>query len=166
MADSVTVKVDGLAELQRALLQLPGRVQRNGVRSAVNAGAALIRAAAKAKAPIYHGDVADGHPPPGTLRKQIITKFIRELSGSTRTTYFVTVRRGKKYQKVKKGRNGGVVNLDAYYWWWVEKGTSKMPGTPYMRPAFAEQSGNAVNAIKDKLAERIEIEVAKLRSGG
>jgi HK97 gp10 family phage protein len=161
MADSVTIHVRGLKELQQALSELPKRVNSNALRSAVNAGAAVIRAEARKNAPVYTGDVQNGHPPPGTLRKSIITKYIPELSTSTRKTFFVTVRHGKKYQKVK-GRNGSVTNLDAFYWWWVEKGTAKMTARPYLRPAFYAHQNAAVSAIKYKLGARIDIEATKL----
>jgi HK97 gp10 family phage protein len=165
MVDRVKIDVKGLAQLQNALLQLPNRVNNNVVRSAVNAGAAVIRTSARSLAPVYHGSVQEGHPAPGTLRKMIITKFVPELSSATRKVYFVAVRHGKRYQKVR-ARGGKTQNLDAFYWWWVEKGTSKMSARPYLRPAFYSQQGQAVIAIKNKLSDRIPLEVAKLNPGG
>lgn len=165
MPDSFTVKIEGLAELRAAMQQLPDRVNRTAVRSSLQAGAAIIRNAAKAKAPVYHGEVAQGHPAPGTLRKSIVTKYAAELSTPAYQVYIVTVRRGKKYQQVTQRVRGGgvrVVNLDAYYWTFVEFGTSKMPGTSFMRTAFSEQQHAAAERIKGKLAERVELEAAKL----
>jgi hypothetical protein len=79
--------------------------------AAVNAGAAVIRDEARAIAPEYTGEVSEGHPPPGTLRRSIVLKAIRELSTYYRRVYFVTVRRGKKYQKQGKVGN---LSQDAY----------------------------------------------------
>lgn len=165
MPDTITVKIQGLSELRAAMSQLPDRVNRTAVRSSLQAGAAIIRNAAKAKAPVYHGEVSQGHPPPGTLRRSIVTKYAAEMSTPGYQVYIVTVRRGKKYQQVTQRVRGGgvrVVNLDAYYWTFVEFGTSRMPGTSFMRTAFAEQQQAAAERIKEKLGERVELEAAKL----
>ncbi len=165
MPDTITVKIQGLAEIRSAMQQLPDRVNRTAVRSSLQAGAAIIRNAAKAKAPVYHGEVSQGHPAPGTLRKSIVTKFASELSTPGYQVYIVTVRRGKKYQQVSQRVRGGgvrVVNLDAYYWTFVEFGTSRMPGTSFMRTAFNEQQITAAERIKEKLAERVELAATQL----
>lgn len=158
MHDSITVKIQGLAELRAAMQQLPNNVNRTAVRSSLQAGAAIIRNAAKAKAPVWHGEVSQGHPAPGTLRKSIVAKYAAEMSNPGHQVYIVTVRRGKKYQQVTRRVRGGgvrVVNLDAYYWTFVEFGTSRMPGTSFMRTAFNEQQNAAAERIKDKLTERV-----------
>lgn len=166
MPDSFSVKIEGLANLRLAMQQLPDRVNRNAVRPSLQAGAAVIRDAAKANAPVWHGDVAEGHPPPGTLRRSIVTKYASEMSTPGSQTYIVTVRHGKRYQRVERwGRTrltARIVNLDAYYWTFVEFGTSKMPGTPFMRTAFNQKGVAATYAIEQRLWERIEVETAKL----
>lgn len=155
---SVTVHIEGLAELQRRLLELPARVERHVVHKAVAAGGRLIRDEARARAPVYTGDVAKGHPPPGTLKRAIWTKYIPERSKNGLTTYFVGVLHGKKMQKRGKKQ----VNLDAYYWWFVEFGTVKMPAHPFMRPAFDARESAAANAIIDELRQGISEQVASL----
>lgn len=144
-------EIKGLRELSRALRELPARVARNDLQAATAAGARVIRDEAKMRAPIYTGSVSDGHPKPGTLRKSIILKAIRELSNNVRRVVFVTVRHGKKFQSVGKKN----ANMDAFYWRFVEFGTKKMRAQPFMRPAFEARKRDAVEAIKDKLAERI-----------
>jgi HK97 gp10 family phage protein len=137
MADGVTLRVDGLSDLQEKLRQLGPRLSRNGLRSAVNAGAQVIRREVKARAP---SDT-------GTMQRAIYVKQIREKSSDVQQTFFVGVRSGKRFQK--KG-------LDAYYWRYVEFGTRKMAARPFIRPAFEAKKSAAVEAIKAKLAERIE----------
>jgi HK97 gp10 family phage protein len=153
------VNVEGLAELRAALRELPQRIARNVLRGAVSAGAAVIRKEAKARAPLYTGKVAEGHPPPGTLKRAIYQKQINELSSLTNQVFFVGVRHGKKYQK--QGKKGDK-SQDAYYWRWVEFGTSKMAARPFMRPAFEAKKNEAVAAIKTYLTDRIAKEVAEL----
>lgn len=152
-------KIEGLDKLKALLLQLPQRVQSQGLAQAVNAGAAVIRDEARLKAPVYTGPVAEGHPLPGTLRKAIILKPIRELSSAQKKVTFVTVRHGKKYQKVGKKER----NLDAYYWRWVEFGTKKMAARPFLRPAFEAKKMAAIDAIRDRLAARVLEEVERLK---
>lgn len=131
------------------------------------AGAAVIRNAAKEKAPVYHGEVSQGHPAPGTLRRSIVAKYAPEMSSLGSQVYIVTVRSGKKYQSVQRVRRGQKVtsNEDAFYWTFVEFGTSKMSARPFLRPAFVEQQQAAVDRITEKLAERIELEATKLAGG-
>src|SRR5450830_714100 len=121
--------------------ELPDRIAKNVLRGSVAAGAAVIRNEAKARAPVYTGSVSAGHPPPGTLKRAIYQKQIPERSSNIQQTFFVGVRKGKKYQK--QGKNGDK-SQDAFYASWVEFGTSKQPGHPYMRPAYEGKKSAAV----------------------
>lgn len=152
--------VAGLKELQVALKELPQRIAKNVLRGAVGAGAAVIRNEARARAPVSTGDVRAGHPPPGTLKRAIYQKQIRELSSAVKQTFYVGVRKGKQYRN--QGKKGNL-SQDAYYAKFVEFGTAKMAARPFMRPAFEAKKGEAVQAIKDYLATRIPEEVDKLR---
>lgn len=154
------VNVQGLKELQAALKELPKNVGRNVLRGSVAAGAAVIRAEAKAQAPMYTGgDVSKGHPPPGTLKRSVYQKQIRELSSAAKQTFFVGVRSGKKYQK--QGKKGDL-SQDAFYAGFVEFGTVNMAARPFMRPAFESKKQAALDAIKAYLEKRIPEEAAKL----
>jgi HK97 gp10 family phage protein len=154
------LKIDGLQDLQRALRELPVNIGRNVLRGAVSAGAAEVRQEAKNKAPVYHGDVTQGHPPAGTLKRSLYQKQIRELSDNFRQVFFVGVRRGKKYQK--QGKNGNL-SQDAFYWTFVEFGTEKMPAQSFLRPAFESRKQAAVDRMKEYMTKRIPDEVAKLK---
>lgn len=153
------VSISGLKELQAALKELPDRIAKNVLRGSVAAGAAVIRKEAQSRAPVYTGEVAAGHPPPGTLKRSIVQKQIKELSSADKQTFFVTVRKGKQYRG--QGKKGNL-SQDAYYGSWVEFGTSKMAAKPYMRPAFEAKKNEAVEAIRAYLAKRIPEEAAKL----
>lgn len=187
---SVTLRLDGLDVVRRALLELPDRLATNSLASAVNAGGAIIRDEARALAPEWTGPVSEGHPPPGTLRRSIIVKSIRELSTYYRKVTYVTVRHGKKYQK--QGKKGNL-SQDAFYWAWVEfghyfvprgkqgyrsrrrlraavtsgsslvAGSFFIPGQRFMQNAFVRKKGAAVDAIIAKLKERIEQHAAELK---
>ncbi len=147
----------GLKELQAAMAELPGSIARNALRGAVNAGAAVIRAEAKARAPISADLAGKKEPTSGTLRRAIYQKQIRERSGALIQTFFVGVRRGRSARKSRKGV------IDAWYAHFVEFGTAKMAAKAFMRPAFESKKMDAVQAIKDYLLKRIPDEVAKAR---
>lgn len=142
--------VQGLKELQAALKDLPERIARNVLRGAVGAGAAVIRKEARGRAPVATG----------TLKRAIYQKQIRELSSQVKQTFYVGARKGKKYRYQGKK---GTLSQDAYYARFVEFGTAKMAARPFLRPAFEAKKGEAVQAIKDYLAQRIPAEVEKAR---
>lgn len=151
-----STEVKGLRELNEALKELPDRVAKNVLRGATAAGAAVIRKETKAKAPVYHGDVAKGHPPPGTLKRAVYQKQISERSTLVQQVFYVGVRTGRS--AMKKG-------LDAFYWFFVELGTARMAARPFLRPAFEAKKQEAVEAIKAYLAKRIPEEAEKLKKG-
>ena len=159
MAKRETFKIEGLAELGKALRELPERVARNGLRVSVYAGAKVVRDEARARAPKAAQSLGPNQPPPGTLKRSVIMKHIPELSSLTRQTFFVTVRYGKKYRK--QGKKGNL-SQDAWYWRFVEFGTRKMRARPFLRPALEAKRREAGQAMKDRLSERIEMEASKL----
>jgi HK97 gp10 family phage protein len=99
-------------------------------------------------------------PPPGTLKRAVIMKQIPELSNKNKQTFFVTVRQGKKYRK--QGKKGNL-SQDAWYWRFVEFGTVKMSAQPFLRPAFDMRKNDALQAIKTRLAQRIEQAAQELK---
>ena len=157
MAD--TQHVDGLKELQAALKELPERIARNVLRGSVNAGATVIRKEAQARAPVSVGPKRQGQSPPGTLKRALYQKQIRELSSLVKQTFIVSVRKGKQYRN--QGKKGNL-SQDAYYARFVEFGTAKMAARPFLRPAFEARKTDAVAAIKAYLERRIPEEVTKL----
>jgi HK97 gp10 family phage protein len=159
MAKRELVKVEGLAELAKALRELPDRVAKNGLRVSVYAGAKVIRDEARLRAPKATESLGPNQPPPGTLKRSVIMKHIPELSSLTRQTFFVTVRHGKKYRN--QGKKGNL-SQDAWYWRFVEFGTRKMRARPFLRPALESKRHDAVQAMKERLAERVELEAKNL----
>lgn len=146
------MRIEGLAELAKAMRELPERVARNGLRAAVNAGASVIKKEAIAKAPELTG----------ALKANLYQKQIREQSGPMQQTFYVGVKNGvAKYAKTAANRRAGKVGVyknagSTWYWFLNEFGSSKQPARPFMRPAFETQKENAVAAIAKKLDERIQ----------
>lgn len=134
----MTAKIEGLAELERKMKLLPEKVARNALRAGVNAGAQVIKKEAKRLAPVDTGNLAK--------RAIYVTRSRREGS-RTKEVYKVGVRVGEK--EAEKNR-------DAYYWFMLEYGTEKMAAQPFMRPAFENKKLEAIEAMRKKLAQRID----------
>lgn len=114
------VYVQGLRELHLKFAQLPGDLQKKGLRGALSAAARQARDAARALAPRGKGPKRrNGQTvPAGTLKRSALVSFDRKQSNETQAVYIVTFRRGKKQQKG---------NRDAYYASWVEFGHRIVP---------------------------------------
>jgi HK97 gp10 family phage protein len=140
----IELKIEGLDELRRALLQLPKELRKGPLRSAVSAGARIVQRKAAELAPIDEG----------TLKKAIYRTRSREGSSSVQEMAIVGVRYGKRFR-----RRG----LDAWYWRFIEFGTRKMRARPFMRPAFEQTKPEQLEAIRKRLGAAIERAAAKLR---
>lgn len=147
--------IAGLDQLAKALRELPPAIERKRLAKPVSDGAALIRDEARRLAPVAE-EVGAGHPPPGTLKKAILVAHVR--GPALTATYVVWVRHGKKFQHV--GKSGA--NKDAFYWTFVEFGTSKMAAEPFMRPAFETRKNQALDVIIDGLRYGVDAEAALL----
>lgn len=143
---STTVKIEGLRELAAALRELPKAVAAKQLRTPVAIAARTIRDDARRRAPSQSG----------RLRASII--FKRTQGGALDAQYIVAVRHGKRFQHVGKHD----VNQDAYYWTFLEFGTSKMAAEPFMRPAFESNKYDALTMIIDGLRVGVETEAVKL----
>ena len=159
MGEINTVRIEGLDTLFKKLTEMPDAERRKIMRRAANAGAIVFRDEARQRAPKYDKKPkGKEHPPPGTLKRSIITKYIPKESDRFSATYYVTVRRGKKYRK--QGVRGNL-SQDAFYAQFVEYGTSKMTARPFMRPAFEAKKKEAAEKMVAKIIEGIMEYVAK-----
>jgi HK97 gp10 family phage protein len=140
------IRLEGLAELERKLQQLPRAVRDKVARQAVLAGAKIVKEDAKARAPVRTG----------RLRRNIIVKRSRKEDPGV-FAYFVTVRgRGKR----KDPKN-------AHYWWFVERGFRHRGGTvvparPFLKPAFKANINQAIEKMRERVAAGLKREAKKL----
>lgn len=101
------VKIKGFAELDKALRELPDKIERNIIRSALRQGAKVIEAEAKRLCPIA---------PPTTVNRERYGNQAGELRNSIRSS--VKVHKGVPVATISAG------NEKAYYAKWVEFGTA------------------------------------------
>lgn len=168
MGDFVESKLTG--DVTKALNRLLNEDAEALLRAAGFAGAKIIKDEAVRRVPVKSG----------TIRKNIIVKRMEEKSdGGKKQTYKVTVRTGKH------GNEG-----DAYYWRWVEEGhsyvrkkpsktskamtwkahraamkleygDSKKGARPFMRPAYEAVKGQIIDAMRERMAEKLKELLAK-----
>lgn len=109
MSTSADIKVRGLAALERALLALPDKLQRNVMRSALRAGAQVIRRQAQALVPVA---------PPTRRNAEAYGLKAGALRASIRVS--ARLRNGRAVAYVKAG---GQRKGDPFYARFVEYGT-------------------------------------------
>jgi HK97 gp10 family phage protein len=140
----------GFKELAAAMRELPERVAKNALRSAVAAGATVVKNEAKNRAPVDTGE----------MRRDIQVKRERDSGkGPMVATYSVFVRSGKKSRLSGAKRD---VSKDSWFWRFVEFGTKNMAARPFMRPSFESKKEEAVKRIAEKLDERIQATATQL----
>ena len=129
------IKFTGGPELERALLDLGHAIAgRLGV-NAVRAGARVIAASARRKVPVRTG----------ALKASIRIFDDRELN---------------REQGNQRAAGAG---SRLFYAPLVEFGTAHMAAQPFLRPAMDESAREAVDKMRDNLANGIERETAKYR---
>lgn len=148
---SVTVKIEGLVELNEKMRKLGAAVGTKIARSATNAGAQVVKKQAIRLAPEWdfgpHKLKVGGETvtvPPGNLKKNIVVK---RIARSELTSEHIVTVRGKRKD-----------NFAARYGRLVEYGTVKMSPEPFMRPAFEQEKGFAVQAIIGRVKKGIDKE--------
>lgn len=150
------VHIAGLKQLANALRELPRAVAAKRLRSPVAQAAIMIRDDARRRAPIAAGLMGKDHPPPGTLRRAILVA--REAGNAMTARYIVGVRHGPKYKSFGKGHK----NVDAFYWWWVERGTSHSAPQPFLKPAYEANKDAALGVIVQGILQGVEEEAKRL----
>lgn len=126
--------IKGGAAMARVLRALPGKIEGRLLANAVRAGARVVRKAAKARVPVKTGK----------LRDSLMVKKVRQRQSSS-----VLVIVGPKWPE---GAHGHL----------VEFGTKHSAAKPFLRPAFDEKAGEALDKIGDTLGRGIERAAAKL----
>ncbi len=134
-----TFRIEGLSELKEALTELPKATGTNTQKRALTKAGELIEATAESLAPVFKGG----------LKKSITVGT--KLSGRQKSQH-------KKESKVEVFVGPGSMTRAITQ----EFGTYFHRPHPFMRPAWEQQKMNALESIKDLLAEEIEKARARL----
>lgn len=152
----MTVKLSGFAELDARLAALGRATAKNVVKRVLLKAAEPIREAAQAKAPRLTGTLSlsigvSDKPPPGFKKEPGSGPvFVGREGGKA---MFRSARNDQVSVYIgptsKGGKGVSPVGM------WQEFGTSKFPPHPFMRPAFDEKKGVALDIIKNEMAGEI-----------
>ncbi len=154
MADGLSMKVAGLAELQAALRALPERMERQVIQRALRKAGQPVLAAAKANVPVGKNDALDNLHLRDTLviSSSLSRRQRRRLpppgDGLT-TVYIGSTRRGAHAHLVEFGTGPRTQESTGRY-------VGSMPRHPFLRPAWDQNKAAVVSSIKIELAKEIE----------
>lgn len=151
------VKIEGLDGVRKALRALPKEVRKRELYRSLRPGARIIQARAKALAPRGEGFFRRYHEKDwahyaGTLANSIVIR--RE-----KKRYLLDAAR-LRIGVASSRRN---INVGAFYWRFVEFGTSKMEASPFLVPAFESMRYAADKAIKRALLKGVARQAARVK---
>lgn len=138
-SDGITVKLEGIDEMKRALASAAKDIRTKAVRNSLRAAGRVIQAAAKAAAPVLQAPTKTRAV--GTLKKAIAvrtSKFARQAGDEG---VFIGIRPLRGSRQKKLGRAGASNSNDPYYWRFVEFGTKSHEIRPKNRKALAWAGG-------------------------
>lgn len=140
-----------LAALDQALQDFPKKLQTFYLTRALRAGAKVVQAQAQRNVPVRTG----------TLRRNLVVRTAQRRGAQSRVS--IGVRQisqtyASNAENRRKGRVGKKYKVagPAFYGWYVEKGTKKMRGEPFLEPALKGQESAAVQAFADSLKRDLE----------
>jgi HK97 gp10 family phage protein len=147
MADT---NIIGGAELARMLATLPAKIEQNIMRSALRAGAAVIRAEAKTTAPVLSGALKKSIRISGKAKKGQITVSVK-MGGKT-APHAHLVEFGTRAHKIAPNAAQALAIGGALV------GGADHPGakpSPFFRAAFDAKSAEAIAAVADQIRKRL-----------
>lgn len=153
----VTVRVDGLKQLEQAIDELTVDLAKRVVRGALRDAARPIVAGARTRAPV----LASPHPyrVPGTVRRNIAVFNSKQARREGMVGVYVRVRRlskgGIAAFKRATGRTGAQNPFDPFYWWFLEFGTKRIAARRYMSQAFDAARTQTLDIFGRRIGERI-----------
>lgn len=141
----VTISVNGLAELQKFLDQLPAKIERNIMRGALRAGAKVIEKEAKTNIHSISGELRDS---------------LKIRTGSRRGTVTATIRSRLFYARfVEYGtRPHRITSETALAFGKTLTRSVDHPGAqphPFMRPALDSRAQDAIVAAAEYIKKRL-----------
>ncbi|MCC3703485.1 HK97 gp10 family phage protein [Rouxiella badensis] len=147
----IDTKLDfsGLLDISQDLEVLSKAESRDVLRQATRAGAAVFRDEVAAKAPRLTGKLA----------RNVVVLSHRNRNGTASAGVHIrgtNPRTGNSDNTMKASNKN-----NAFYWRFVEMGTSKMPAHPFVRPAYSAKEGEATDVAFAKMNEAIDKVLSK-----
>lgn len=159
MADGVSVRLEGVDELKRALADAAAGIRKKAVRGALREAGKVIQIAAKARAPVMNTaayKTAPKYRKPGTVKKAIAVRASKFARRRGDEGVFIGVRSLRGAAQKKKGKAGAKNPNDPFYWRFLELGTKKMRARPFLRQAAEHQGNAAIRKFMTSVVPQIE----------
>lgn len=134
--------IKGLSQLQALLDQLPAKIEANIMRGALRAGARVIQAEAKAKAPKKSGLLIKGIKVSGRLRQGVASATVKTTGKHAYLAPWLEF--GTAAHKIVP-KGGKVLMIGAVFVSGVDHPGAKPK--PFMRPAVESKQTEAVLAV-------------------
>lgn len=151
-------KMEGLADIKKALRELPAEIQDRPIKGALRAAGKELKTAVEAAAP-YDGKTPDGVH----IRDNIFVGRSRRQSGPGREVFVVGVKYGKSEYKDtglnrRLGRVGKKFKTEGAAWYWklLEFGTSRIAKQSFIRPTFESSRSNMEQAFVRRMKQSVE----------
>ncbi|WP_145590211.1 HK97-gp10 family putative phage morphogenesis protein [Yersinia aleksiciae] len=139
----------GMLDLDKELELLSKAESRTVLRQAVRAGAAVIQAEARNRAAERTGK----------LKRNII--IANGKGDATQASAGIRVRGANPSGTNSDNTKKAVSRSNSFYWRFIELGTSKLPATPFIRPAFDSNADAAAQVTIDRAIQAIDEVLAK-----
>ncbi len=150
--DGVSLDINGVNELKKALLGIPDRLRKRVLLKALRESTVPLRAKSKSAAPVLKR--ATKYRKKGTVRRALAIRTSKIAAKAGNVGVFVGVRPLKGARQRTLGAAGAKNPNDPYYWKFLEFGTKRMTARPFLRPAASllpqvarDFSGKAIAAI-------------------
>ena len=145
MAKNLTIRVEGVMDVERNLRKLPSRVQKRAIQRALRRGAKVVLVDAKRRVPVDTGLLRNSlrlRPQRGDALETGLVLFADQKRGGFHAHL---IEFGTKPHRLKGGG--------------MHPGTSPQP---FMRPAFDSKKRKSVDIIAKAIGVEIEREAKKL----
>ena len=161
MADGVTVKLEGVDALNKALAEATKQIRTKAVRAALRKAGQVISKEAKQAAPVLSAPTKTRKP--GTVKKAIAVRASKFARQAGNEGVFINVRPLRGSRQKTLGKAGAKNPNDPFYWRFQEFGTVKMKARPFLSPAAESKGNEAIKTFMDSVIPQIEKLNAKAR---
>ena len=146
-SDGVTVKIDGIDDMKRALAEIPEKLRKKVLLGALRKAARVVSKEAKALTPVLQTPAP--YRARGLVRRKISVRLSKTDRKAGDVGVFINVR------PAKRAGRGAKSAADPFYWRFLEFGTRKMTARPFLSPA-ADKLPEALRVFESEVIPQIE----------
>lgn len=153
----MNVDILGGKALAKALSELPTKIEKNIMRAALRAGAAVIAAEARNNVPVDSAELKSTIRTSSNAKRGMVEA--NAVVGTRKKGWYATfVEFGTAPHIIKAGKNKPVLSFRDRNGVWRRATQVNHTGAtakPFMRPAFDTRGDEAVKAVAEKIRERL-----------